>query len=108
MLVSCERCTLQMDRVQTLLAENHALRSVMLQELTEPELEPLLIKPVGTREVTVNILRSEYNLDTLPNQLPTSEIVLWLERCKEDAEVYGIFFWMNTPLSLLVIYLLNT
>mmetsp|Transcript_30983 Transcript_30983/g.59819 ORF Transcript_30983/g.59819 Transcript_30983/m.59819 type:complete len:456 (-) Transcript_30983:290-1657(-) len=74
------------EKIKTLLAENHALRSVMLQELTEPELEPLLIKPVGTREVTVNILRSEYNLDTLPNQLPTSEIVLWLERCKEDAE----------------------
>jgi len=74
-------------REQGLLDHNAALRHILRQELSQEELEGMLLPPEGSRGMTVDLVREVYESDGLPAELSTDVIVGTLELCKEDVKV---------------------
>jgi hypothetical protein len=74
---------------QSLLEHNAALRGVLLQELSDDELTPLLLPPEGERALTVAAVRALYEGEGLPEELLSDVVVFTLEHCKEDVKVRG-------------------
>jgi hypothetical protein len=60
---------------------------VLRQELSQEELEDLLLPPEGERGITVDIVREVYESDGLPEDLTSDVIAGTLELCKEDVKV---------------------